>query len=262
MSSCSIPRSFFVIVTAVFVTSLVLPASAVSVFPTDKSDAELDNAFSVQWGPGSFGASTDTDADPANNSGVIFVVNGVTDSGTGIGDNWPLSSYAGGYDPDPITPPNGHLTSNLQGYDSYQLFIENLDTVTLSFVLYMNTGLTGPSGTPASTWQNDTYWESLSWTEIGPGANAYLLLDFDLARPAGIEDNPSPHTQGTNGSPTSINSWDRAEVSQIGFQVALPETGQRNVTFRVSAVPEPVSMVMLGGLGVGMIAARRMRRKK
>ena len=98
--------------------------------------------------------------------------------------------------------------------------IENSDAEVVWFSLFLNTGFTGPSGNPPNNPANDTFWQS-PWTELAAGETRVLRLDFDNAIPWNIEDNPPPHTQGSEGEATAINDYDRTEVTAIGFQIAV-----------------------------------------
>jgi len=240
--------------TLFIVVGVCSPAEATSVIPASTSDAEL-LLYAYNWGSGFLDSSSDGDTDHTNNSGVTFVVDHISNSGTGLSDNYPVSSNAGG---------TGAHNGDFTAYDSYSMVVTNLmSDASLDFVLYMNTGFTGTSGTPSNDSTNDTYWQG-SWIEIGSGESATLTLDFDSATPNNIEDNKDPHTHGTNWVATSINDFDRGQVTNIGLQVADFDLGsgvyRDDATFRVSAIPEPVGMVMLGALGAGMLVARRWRR--
>ena len=63
----------------------------------------------------------------------------------------------------------------------------------ITLKLFMNTGMTGPSGYPANTWQNNTGWVGESVT-LAVGETRLMELDFDNAQAWGITDNPYPHT--------------------------------------------------------------------
>jgi hypothetical protein len=150
--------------------------------------------------------------------------------------------------------PNSHGSGNFSNFSGYALKIENRDDQAVKVSLFINTGFTGPSGTPSGNLANDTFWQS-SWTEILPGQTDVLQLNFDNAVPWNIEDNPTPHTQGTNGVATSINSFDRTEVSAIGFEVIGP-SGNSVATIRVSPIPEPATICLLG-LGASSLLRRK-----
>jgi len=165
----------------------------------------LDSEFaSTNWG----GSVNRTDA---KDDGVLFLFSGLSSSTTGIKDDYMIDTVYG-----QILP--SHVNGNFSNFDGLIQTFENLDAQPVSISLFINTGFTGPSGIPSNNLDNDTFWYS-PWTEIQPGQRRDLHLDFDNALPWNIEDNPPPHTQGSNGQWTSINSFDRTEVSAIGFQI-------------------------------------------
>ncbi|MBN1765704.1 MAG: hypothetical protein JW860_10635 [Sedimentisphaerales bacterium] len=164
----------------------------------------LDSEFSAtNWG----GTLTQTDA-LGNN--VLFTFAGLSSSSTGVKDDYPVDTIYG-----QIIP--SHANGDFTNFEGFILRFENLDADPVSVSLFINTGFTGPSGTPPSDPANNTFWQS-PWTQLAPGESRVLRLDFDNATPWEISDNPEPHTQGTNGQATAINAFDRAEVSAIGFQ--------------------------------------------
>jgi hypothetical protein len=203
----------------------------------------LDTEFSIcWWGPASV-VRTDAPGDA-----VDFAFSGLTDSGTGLKDDYSVATVYG-----QILPSHGNGDfSNFSGYD---LKIENRDDQVVKVSLFINTGFTGPSGTPSSNLANDTFWQS-SWTEILLGQTNILQLNFDDAIPWNIEDNPSPHTQGTNGVSTSINFFDRTEVSAIGFEVVGPSDNSV-ATIRISPAPEPATICLLGLGALSLLRRKR-----
>ncbi len=204
----------------------------------------LTSEFNAKsWGPASF---LRTDA-PGN--AVDFAFTGLTTSSTGIKDNYAVDTVYG-----QILPSHGN--GDFSNFSGYMLQVQNLDSLPVGVSVFINTGFTGASGTPSNNAANDTFWQS-PWTEIQPGQIAVLQMNFDNAVPWNIADNPLPHTQGANGVATSINAYDRTEVSSIGFQIYGP-SGNSAATIRVSPIPEPaaISLLVLGG-----IIMRRMNRK-
>jgi len=137
-----------------------------------------------------------------------------------VGDPWPTSSDAGfawdyGLD---------HATS-LPAYGCYEMVVyyRSGPAEHINVCLFLNTGLTGPSGYPSSDSTNDTYWDS-DWTTISLGQQVTLRLDLNNARANNISDNKVPHTGGGKGlanwSRYAINNRDRQEISNIGIQIA------------------------------------------
>jgi hypothetical protein len=201
----------------------------------------LDSEFaSTSWG----GSVSVTDA---AGDAVQFSFAGLSDIGTGVKDDYPVDTVYG------QTLPS-HGNGDFSNFDGYGLWVKNLDTQSVEVSLFMNTGFTGPSGTPSNDLTNDTFWQS-SWTEIQPDQAALLRLDFDAAVPWNISDNKAPHTQGTDGVSTAINAFDRTEVSAIGFEVVGPSNPQ--ATLLVAPVPEPVALLLVGSAMVGLVGVRK-----
>jgi hypothetical protein len=204
----------------------------------------LTSEFNTKaWGPASV-VRTDATGDA-----VDFAFADLTTSSTGLKDNYPVATVYGQTIP-------SHGNGDFSVFSGYALKVENLDAQAVGVSIFINTGFTGPSGTPSNNPANDTFWQS-SWIEILPGQISVLQLNFDNAIPWSIGDNPSPHTQGTNSIATSINSFDRTEVSAIGFQIYGP-SGNSAATIRISPIPEPAT---IGLLALGGLMIRRMNRK-
>jgi len=188
---------------------LMLTASVLVIYPVSArevtltlSDAELSTEFAKKWGPASV---TITDIPGL---GVRFDFTGLGSSGTGICDDFPVSQKAGG-DPD-----NLGGWGNFRKYTQYRLLFTNLGPNPVSVNIDMNTGWTGPPGTPA----RDTYWGN-SWTYLAVGESKVVTLDFSSAGEVwNAEDDPVPEWRypgGTSG--VIVRRLD--EVSRIGFQV-------------------------------------------
>ncbi len=229
---------------AVLLLACIFTAQATADFFTIPEEVLLSAEFGAKaWGPATV---TRTDV-PGH--GVQFSYSGLMDSGTGIKDDWSVQTLYG-----QILP--SHCNGDFSNFDGYSLWVENVGTTTVSVSVFMNTGYTGPSGTPTNTPANDTFWQS-AWQTMLPGEAFVITLDFDDAVPWNIADNPSPHTQGSNGVSTAINLFDRKEVSAIGFEV----TGSGSGAILVNAVPEPVSVV-LGVVGMSTAAALLRHRRE
>ena len=214
-----------------------------SSFTVPESELLADEFNSKAWGPASF-VRTDASGDA-----VDFAFTGLTTSSTGIKDNYPVALVYG--------QPPSHGNGDFSGFSGYALKVENLDAQAVTVSLFINTGFTGPSGVPSNNPANDTFWQS-PWTAILPGQIYSLQLSFDNASPWNIEDNPFPHTQGTNGAATSINSVDRTEFSAIGFQIYASSNSDAAIRISpVSQIPEPAT---IGLLALGAIMIRRMSR--
>ena len=198
------------------VTLTVLPAYRIP-------DAELLNEeFEVLTG-WSGSSSTLLHRDDVDGEGVVYwmKLEGEDHGKIVLGDPWPTSSDAGfGYD-DVL----GHWTS-LAGYGCYEMVVSYINGRAKSDIdvsLFLNTGLTGPSGYPSNDGTNDTYWDN-GWTTLSLRETKTLRVDFNAARAFNISDNKEPHTGGGLSWPDegwyAINYRDRNEISNIGFQVA------------------------------------------
>lgn len=241
-----------VCVTAILVASMVVLLHVNNLHASSYTipDAELmDSQFVREWGNSELVNRVDV-AGP----GVQFSIGlpAIGDPKTGFGDSWPVSN-AVGFALDPIL---NHYSS-LAAYDSIEMTVKYLSGPTntdLNLHLFMNTGLTGPSGNPSNNWKNDTFWAG-SWVTVSPGQTVTLRLNFNAADAWNINDNPAPHTGGGlgwgNGAIYSINDRDRNEVSNIGLEIADfdSDTLGQTVVLHLNApanVPEPGTALLLG----------------
>jgi hypothetical protein len=213
------------------VISSLLVVGAVKAAPdfTIPESILLDSEFNtISWGPATFSRRD------VHNDAVQFVFSGLTGSGTGIKDNFPVSNYGQNLP--------SHGNGDFSNFEGYGLWLKNNGTNAVSMSLFINTGFTGPSGNPPNNLANDTFWQS-PWTDILPGQAVVLRLDFNDAVAWNISNNPSPHTQGTDGEATAINDYDRTEVSAIGFEISGSGQG--------SVLVGPASVIVMEDIDSG-----------
>jgi hypothetical protein len=146
-------------------------------------------------------------------AGVRYDFTGLGSTGTGLSDAYPVLLVYG-------QNGNGDF-SNFEGYKVTFINVSASGYVHVN--IFINTGSTsGTDGGHAHSGACDTFWEN-SWTYLPAGASVDLTLDFAGATAWNVSDNPSPHSEGGNGSPDggtyTINAYDRTQVTRIGFQV-------------------------------------------
>jgi hypothetical protein len=218
---------------------------SVSATPVIFSDGELAVQFAKQWGPASV-----TVVDIPG-PGARFDFTGLSStSGTGVGDNWPVSQLAGGAWKD-YGGSSGYY--DFSGYTNYPLVVTNVGSTPVAVCVYMNTGWTVPEP------KNDTYWQS-AWTDIGSGDTKAVTLDFSSFGEVWNAEDELEFTQYTDGSSGGA-VYRLDEVSHIGLQVL----GDGDSSIQVEPVvgPEPATLIlMIGGLlGLAGYAKVRLRRK-
>ncbi len=234
-------------------------------------DVELldSDEFYHQIWESSGGSSLDGRVDlTAGGVGFLITLGPGDDGKMIVGDNWPVGPLAGLLRDEGV--PGGckpHDNSSLHIYDSYTMGVSYLDGPigsTVNMALYMNTGLTGPSGWPSSELRNNTAWSG-PWVEFHVGDTALLELDFLAAEAWSIEDNPDPHTGGglswSDGGIYAINDRDLHEISNIGIMIAdfSGDTFSRQVSLELNVVPEPAT-ILICILGAATLAAARRKR--
>lgn len=239
---------------AILASLLVLAAATASASAATLTlgDDELSAEFAKEYGPAAV-AITDV-AGP----GVQFDLSGLTNAGTGVGDNFPVSEKAGGAYKNYWS---GFSTyGDFSGYDDYKMTFSNNGECGLSVALFVNTGWTQGSG-GAQT--RDTYWQG-GWTTIGPGATATLWLDFDNAEAWNIEDDPD-YPGYTNGQ-TGVSVFRLDEVSNIGFQVLSDcESGSLTAAEYVEeapSAPEFLSVLIPAAIALAAVGTAFVSRKK
>jgi len=213
-----------------------------------------EDEFVKDWGDGSLDSRS-----YLSGQGVEYTITlgGSADGKTAFGDDWQLGINL---DYDPVL---WHWTS-LAAYDSIAMnvrYVSGPVGTDVNMHIFMNTGLTGPSGFPSNEPDNNTFWGG-AWANIALGEIVTVRLDFDLAEAWGAADNPEPHTQPpggyTDGDLLAINMRDRNEVSHFGFEIADFDNilaGQQ-IVLELNIVPEPAGVVLLL-LGLTALARRR-----
>ena len=224
--------------TIIFLVSSVAVAQADIDFTVTEDILLSAELASASWGPGTAVRSD------VPGEAVQFDLTGLTGSGTGLKDDYPVQGYG-------QTLPS-HGNGDFSFFHGYSLWVMNVGQTDVTVSLFINTGFTGPSGVPSSDWTNDTFWQS-NWQGLAPGESVVMRLDFDYARPFNIADNKDPHTHGANGQWTAINAYDRTEVSAVGFEVL--GDGDGTIQVGPSTIPEPASLLLFGA-GI-LILARR-----
>ncbi len=223
--------------------SLLLPLVFLSASPAVADrlpfTADVDTLARPEWSETADGATVIQTRLP-DESGVRFLFSNVVAATALVRDAFPVMTSWG-------QVPASHANGDFSNRSGFALRLRNTGPAGFSAALFLNTGFTGPSGTPPYDPANDTFWSS-GWTWLDPGQSLRLLLDFDNAVPWNVADNPSPHTLGgTDGLAMPINAFDRTEVSSIGFQIA---TGGADASLVASpaGIPEPgtASLLLLG----------------
>jgi len=199
--------------------------------------------------------------------GVLFAVTLAAphDGRMLIGDPWPTALAAGlGYDPGVPGGTYPHFTS-LAAYDGYCMLVTYAagpPGSDVDLALFLNTGLTGPSGFPRNDPTNNTAWQG-EWANVALGETVLLTLDFARAEAWQIADNKEPHTGGGLGWPDgglyAIGDRDRHEISNIGIQIADFDGDAlgAQLLLHLNAAPEPTTLAIVG---MGVLALRRRRR--
>jgi hypothetical protein len=180
--------------------------------PLTLSDDELGTEFAWEYGPGTVAAITDIAG-----LGVQFDFTGLqAGSGTIVGDNFPVSSKAGGASKTYGSTSPFTTDGDFSMYRSYRLRFYNPNITDCMVNVAINTGWTNPA-TPewGAAWR-DTYWQN-GWTALAAGETKVVTLYFDDAEVynAGDEEDFGVYADGTTG----LCIWRIDEVSDVKFQV-------------------------------------------
>jgi len=251
------PRIFAMVAFAVLITPVVLASYT---YPTGEL---MDAQFSHQiWGTGTL----DGRAELPDQSVEFAVTLGTGDGKTVIGDDWQVAASAGlgaddGWYPGDPGDPHAlpHSDVSIAAWDSIALNVLYASgTGPIDMKLFMNTGMTGPSGYPVSTWQNNTAWTGPPQT-LAVGEMATLVLDFDNAQAWSAGDNPYPHSGNgdgwTDGEWYAVNERDLREVTNLGFEVYGPADSA--IVLRLNVIPEPGTGLTLFAAGAALLSRRQ-----
>ncbi len=158
------------------------------------------------------------------------------DVATGLKDDYPVQNYG--------QRPGSHGNGDFGWFPGYALGFTNEGPSPVVVALFMNTGFTGPSGSPTNTLANDTFWKG-GELSLAPGDSGVAWLDFADVQAWSIADNPYPHTAGGRAVPNgtagiAINVFDRLQVSAIGWEVrsgGAPDAEASLLVYPVAASP-------------------------
>jgi len=157
---------------------------------------------------------------------------------------------------------------DLTGYDTFTLGISNDNPTEGEWIdanLFINTGWVDPG------YEEDLLYAENTWTWLQPGTTTWLTLDLTSTNYYSFYNwNGSSWDAEVTGSGdvTSMALLNHTTAIGINFGTNYGETEWQpgriddTTTYDLNAVPEPMSMVMLGCLGAGMFGARRFRRRK
>ena len=231
-------------------------------------DAELMNTeFHAQiWGSGTLDSNQDL---PGQGVRLWITLGKAVDGGkTVIGDDWAVASTAGlawdgGYYPNDPGDPHAlpHDNVSIAAWDGIEMMVRYVSgPADIEMKLFMNTGMTGPSGYPSDDGRNNTAWTGQSQA-LSVGGIATLELDFDNAQTWGAADNPYPHSGSgagwADGTWRAINQRDRREVTNMGFEV-YGAGYEQQIVLDVS-IPEPATAGLLIAGGIAALLRRKKR---
>ena len=177
----------------------LMPVKASSGPTLTLSNAELNDAFLYEWGPGTLTAKSIS----ASPSGVEFDFTGLASaSDTGVGNNWPINPEAGGAGPE---------YCDFSAYTRYTMLFTNIGTDPVQVCLFMNTGFDG---------NPNVYWASTTVT-ISSGQSQTVTIDFSSS----YKSVPGGGSTTYWGLPVqNLN-----QVSNIGFQVWCASSGAEKI---------------------------------
>jgi len=183
-------------------------------FFTLSDDEMMLSEFTKEWGP-----ATVTKTNVAG-PGVRFDFTGLTSSGTGVGDNFPVNALAGGALKTYGSTQQFSTYGDFSTYREYRVKFKNVGSTDVTVNLKMNTGWTIPPPEYAAMWR-DTYWQN-GWTLVKAGETKVVTLYFCSAEVYNAKDPVNGDEQEYQALPDGtkdVAMWRTDEVSDIGFQV-------------------------------------------
>jgi len=243
----------FSLAVGVVLTCAVTLSAGFYVFPDEEL---MSSGFQTEpWGSGQL---VDKEDLPEGGVRVTLRLGSHADQGkTVVGDDWPVAATAGlawdgGYLPNGPSEPHAQPHSNvsINHWQRIALPVRHVaGSGPVAIKLFMNTGLTGPSGYPANDWRNNTAWVSAQ-VQLEAGEAATVVLDFDDAQVWGASDNPLPHSghglDWPDGTQHPINERDRHEVTNLGFEAYGP-AGETILLELNPPLPPPVLRLLAHG---------------
>lgn len=236
---------------------IALPMSAAATMFT-MDTTQLASLYETYENPAS--ANTYLTSVTALLDGSVKFVGNVRDSETGwgaiqIGANFWGIPYDGSAGDEPTNVALG--MGSLSGFDSYGLTFENTNENTWMFQVYFNVGWTDPG------WDEDDYYVQNTWTAIAEDETKTVVLDFTSAEVWKNGTFVGSNEDLINDGAYSAIDW--GHITNIGFHVGADvplgeDSDDWTYEMKVSSVPEPATMLLLGAglLGLAGFGRRKL----